>query len=226
MRAGDGTIHRSVLRTAGFAVLAMALLQSAALACYSGLVLIPTTDVTGNLQCSLDLQWQGYSRVLKTDQLVINTEVGLGDRFEAGVDVDASPGHVERRVLLNGKYVFLKNGRFGFSAALGVQNMDSRFSPHPYAVCTKAWGAFRAHLGVLREQDGRGNHGFFGADWTVAERWQFMADHTAGPGNFSSAGVVWMGQGWQILAGAQWPNGGGRPLAVIHVILTGAFARR
>lgn len=226
MCAGGNTILRSVLRTAGFAVFGIALLQSQAFACYSGLVLIPTTDVTGNLQWSLDLQWQGYSRVLKTDQFVINTEVGLGDRFEAGVDVDASPGQVGRRVLLNGKYVFLKSERFGFSSALGVQNLDSRFSPQPYVVCTKSWGTFRAHLGVLRESDGMGHHGFFGADWTVAERWQFMADHTAGPGNFSSAGVAWVGQGWQILAGAQWPNGGGRPLAVIHVILTGAFARR
>ena len=215
-----------VSRYCGVAAILWALAGAPAWACYSGLVLIPTTDVAGSYAWALDVQWQGYSRLLRTDQLLINTEFGLGERFEAGVDVDATSGEVERRVLLNAKYVFFKSGRFGISAAAGVQNMDSHFTPHPYLVCTKEWGAVRMHLGVQRESEGKGHHGFFGMDRCFGERWQVMADHTAGPENYSSAGVSWMAGRWQVLVGGQWPNEGGKPIVVLHVVVTGNLKRK
>ncbi len=197
----------------------------ASLACYSGLVLIPTADVTGSYIWALDLQWQGYSRALKTDQLVMNTEFGWGDRFEAGVDVDATSGFVENRALFNAKFVVLNSDAKRFAMAAGVQNVGQRFTPVFYVVATKDWGVLRTHAGVQREEDGHRNELFIGLDRSIGERWQIMADYTAGDQNAASAGVLWMAKGWQVLAGVQWPNSGGAPVAVVHVVFTGAFRR-
>ncbi len=194
-------------------------------ACYSGLVLIPTADVTGPYVWALDLQWQGYSRALHTDQLIINTEFGFGERLELGVDVDATSGPVENRALFNAKYILVKRDAKGFAMAAGVQNLGERFTPVFYVVATKDWGALRTHAGIQHEHDGRRNAWFAGLDKTLGERWQIMADYTSGDQNSASAGVSWMGGGWQVLLGAQWPNAGGPPVAVVHVIFTGAFRR-
>ncbi len=194
-------------------------------ACYSGLVLIPTADVTGPYIWALDLQWQGYSRALRTDQLIINTEFGFGERLELGVDVDATSGSVENRALFNAKYVFVSSDAHRFAMAAGVQNVGQRFTPVFYLVATKDWGVLRTHAGVQHDEDGGRNELFMGVDRSLGERWQIMADYTAGDQNAASAGVSWMGGGWQVLLGAQWPNAGGPPVAVVHVIFTGAFRR-
>jgi hypothetical protein len=211
----------------------MAVLLGAALmarlpawACYSGLVIIPTTDVAGAYTWTIDVQWQGLSHALKTDQLILNTEIGIGDRFEAGIDVDASSNEVDRRALFNAKCVLLKNDRLRFAVAGGVQNVTSTFTPHPYLVASKEWRALRVHFGVQREAEGKGNHAFFGVDRCFGEHWQVMADHTAGPENYSSAGIGWSAGPWQIVLGGQWPNEGGKPIVVLHVVLKGTLNKK
>jgi hypothetical protein len=195
-------------------------------ACTSGLVLIPTTDTTGAYVWAVDVQWQGYSSVLKTDQLVINSEFGIGDRFEVGVDVDATSGAANRRVLLNAKYVFLQSDRFTFTMAAGTQHGSPGFEPSPYVVATKDWGVLRTHLGVQRNFTENITQWFIGVDRTFDERWQIMADYATGPGSYASAGVGWTWGRWQTVLGAQWPNDGGPALAVIHVVLTGQFGKK
>lgn len=195
-------------------------------ACYSGLVIIPTADVAGPYTWALDMQWQGSSRAFKTDQLVLNTELGLGERVEVGIDIDATSGSVERRVLLNAKYVFFKSDRYRFAAAVGVQNMSQEFTPFPYVVATKDWGALRTHLGIQHEKDDNHNNWFVGIDRTFQQKWQIMADYTAGEQNCSSAGLGWIGDRWQVFLGAQWPNAGGAPLVVLHVNVVGSFRHR
>lgn len=77
-----GTNCKSVVRTA-LALVSCFLAARAVEACYTGLIIIPTADVTGPYTWALDLQWQGSSRAFKTDQLVINTELGwIGDRWQ------------------------------------------------------------------------------------------------------------------------------------------------
>lgn len=207
------------------AATAALLLSPGAWACYSGLVIIPTTDVTGDWTWAVDLQWQAYSRVFKTDAFVFNTEIGLGERFEMGLDFDLSDG-VEDRALLNAKYVFFKEPRGRFSAALGIQNTTKDFRSSPYLVTTADWGPFRSHLGLQRTPGEDRTDPFVGVDKVVNERWQLMADYTRGDGNFTSAGVGYMSQSWQWVAGVQWPNGGGKPIVVIHVIFLGPLGRK
>ncbi len=223
MSAGS-TILRCVLLSVAVIVAAFGS-APASWACYSGLVLIPTADGTGPYIWALVLQWQGYSRALKTDQLVINTEFGWGERFEVGVDVDATSGSVENRALLNAKYLVVNSDAKRFALAAGVQNVGQRFTPLFYVVATKDWGVDRTHAGVQHEEDGSRNELFMGLDRSIGERWQIMADYTAGDQNAASAGVLWMAEGWQVLAGVQWPNAGGAPVAVVHVVFTGACRR-
>jgi len=191
-------------------------------ACYSGLIIVPTADVAGPLVWVLDIQWQGYPRAFKTDQLIVNTEWGIGERFEMGLDVDATRGAVEHRALFNAKYVFFKNRSKGLAMALGVQNVNQAFQSYPYVVATKDWGILRTHAGIQHEEGNR-HHWFLGVDRTIGEHWQLMADHTAGSGNFSTMGVGWSGGSWQVIVGGQWPNAGGQTIVVVHVVLTGNF---
>jgi hypothetical protein len=207
------------------AVMAAVLVSPPARACFSGLVIIPTTDVTGDWMWAVDIQWQGTSRLFKTDALVVNTEVGIGERFEMGLDFDLSDG-VEDRTLFNAKYVFVKKGKGGFSAALGVQNTTKDFRSSPYLVATTDWGPLRTHLGLQHTPGEDRLDPFLGVDRIVSEKWQFMADYTRGKGNFTSVGVGYMSQAWQLVAGTQWPNAGGKPVVVVHVIFIGPWSRK
>ena len=218
-----GTKVKKVIRLAVLLLTSLAPLRVPA--CYSGLIIIPTTDVTGAYGWALDLQWQGYSRALRTDQLVMNSEIGIGDRFEMGIDADATDGEVEHRVLLNAKVVLFRSEKHGFAAAAGIQNVNTKFTSIPYVTTSKAFGALRIHAGLQHEDSSRTNW-FLGLDHTLNERWQFMADYTRGKENFLSAGAAWLGRRWQVVVGAQWPNEGGRPIAVIHLVLVGTFAGR
>jgi len=194
-------------------------------ACYSGLILIPTTDVAGAYVWVLDVQWQGYSKALYTEQVVLNTEFGLGDRFEIGIDVNATSDFADRRVRLNAKYVLFRSEQHKLELAVGTQNMSETFTPFPYVVASKDWGLLRTHAGVQRESESRRTNWFVGVDRTFDERWQVMADYTSGSENYASAGAGYVGKHWQLFLGAQWPNAGGPALAVIHVIFTGDFRR-
>jgi hypothetical protein len=220
-----GTIYRIVAYVVLGLVGALGPMQAVE-ACYSGLIIIPTADVTGPYTWALDLQWQGSSRFFKTDQLVLNTELGLGERFEVGIDIDATSSPVERRVLLNAKYVFFNSDKHRFAVAVGVQNMTQQFTPFPFVVATKDWGVLRTHLGIQHERDDNRNNWFVGVDRTFQQKCQVMADYTAGELNFASAGLGWIGDRWQVFLGAQWPNAGGAPLVVLHVNVMGSFRHR
>lgn len=204
---------------------AAALLASpAALACYSGLILIPTTDVTGDFIWAVDLQWQGYSSLFKTDGFVFNTEIGVGERFEIGLDFDLGQ-EASDRALVNAKYVFFKAKDGRLSAAFGVQSTTVDFRSSPYLVATRDWGVLRTHLGLQRTPGADRTDALAGVDRTFHGRWLLMADYTRGAGNFTSAGVGYLGERWQFVGGVQWPNGGGRPLIVVHVVFFGPLGR-
>lgn len=206
------------------ALLAAALLLSMpAAACYSGLLIIPTADVTCPWTFSLDLQYEGSRSAFYTDALVLNTEFGLGEHIEVGVDFDLHP-EAEHRVLLNGKWVFLRSEKHRFGAAVGFANMDPRFETYPYLVLTKDFGPLRVHLGVQHE-DHRKNHAFVGVDRSFEGGWQIMADHTRGDHNWTSVGAGRCCQGWGLYLGAQWPNGGGAGRAVAHLTWTTPLKR-
>lgn len=213
-------------------VLALCLAVSAwalpAAACYTGLVLIPTTDVTPAYTWAVDLQYQGYSRTFRTDALILNTEIGIGDRAEIGLDLDLTSGaHTDRRALLNGKLVLYVNPDRGLALAAGLTNYHTRFAPVAYLVGSKDLGVFRVQAGAQYDRDASRWDGFVGLDRSFESGWSVMADYTTGDENFASVGIGWQpAERLGILLGAQWPNGGGPGVYVIHLVLTGPFKKR
>lgn len=196
-------------------------------ACYTGLVLIPTTDVTPAYTWAIDLQGQGYSGAFRTDALIVNTEIGIKDRAELGVDFDVtSDAHSNRRALLNAKVVLYRNAARGLAAAVGLTNYQTRFAPTAFVVGSKELGLLRFHAGIQYDRDAHLWNAFMGLDRSFESGWSLMADYTGGEANFASVGI-----GWQpterlgLLAGVQWPNGGGPGVYVIHVVLNGPLKR-
>lgn len=188
-------------------------------ACYSGLVIIPTTDTVGAGQYGVEFQTDGDFPTPEPDTYILNTQFGVTDRFEAGVDFDFSDGG-NPELLFNAKYVFLKSKNV--SAAVGVCNAGEHSSANPYAVLTRDYGFGRLHAGALRSDDK--TFWFAGADTPITDKLTLMADYTSGDENYSSAGL-----GYQfndhcgLLAGAQFPNAGGDTLYTVHLCFTGAF---
>jgi hypothetical protein len=212
------------------AVTALALYGAAfpAWSCYSGLILIPTTDVTGAYTWAIDVQYQGYSRAFRTDALILNTEIGIGDRVEVGFDADiTSQVEVERRFLLNGKVVLFRSEEKGFALAAGFTNYHSRFAPIAYVVGSKDFGVLRAHAGVQYDRDAHRWDGFVGLDRTFESGWAVMADYTGGEENYSSVGFgKQFTERFGLFLGAQWPNGGGPGVYVVHVVIAGPVKKR
>lgn len=219
-RMGRARFFPAPAQAAALAFIALGLLSTHRLqACYSGLILIPTTDVTGAYTFALDLQYESSGSAFRTEGLLVNTEFGVGDRIEVGVDFDLHRD-AEHRVLLNGKWTFLRSETHRLAAAVGFANMDPRFHPFPYLVLSKDFGLLRVHAGVQHEDEGNHNNAFVGVDRIFESGWQIMADHSQGDSNFTSVGAGRAGKAWGLYLGAQWPNAGGPGRAVVHLTWT------
>lgn len=208
-------------------VLLVAILVLAAsvpgVACYSGLTLIPTTDTVGAKQFGVEFQVDGSIPTPKADTYILNTEVGITDRIEAGVDFDLSTD-ADPRVLFNGKYVFLKRAGGTQALAIGVCGVGEHVKASPYLVGTQDFGFLRGHVGGIGV-DGN-THWFVGADRAMTDHLTLMADYTSGDENFSSLGASYQfTDRLGILAGAQFPNAGGETLFTVHLCLTGPVTK-
>lgn len=173
---------------------------------------IPTAETVGDRRWGFEAQLDGNRN--GSDVLLLNTEFGLGDHFEAGVDLeDSREGGT--RLLLNGKWVF----SFGEERALavGFSNIGHHRTATPYVVGLQEFGLFRGHLGVLQ---GDAPRFFLGADRALTERVTLMADHTQGPENFSSVGANVQFSEWAgLLTGLQFSNRGDEARFTVHLVL-------
>ncbi|HOS42641.1 MAG TPA: hypothetical protein PK794_03035, partial [Armatimonadota bacterium] len=191
------------------------------LACYSGLTVIPTADTVGAGQYGIELQADGPTSPFESDTHILNTEIGLGDRVEVGVDFDLSKG-ADPRVLFNGKYVFATGGDGALALAAGVQNIGNGLTAVPYLVGTRDFTACRGHLGVQRAE---GNtRPFVGIDAPLGARWTLMADYTAGDENSASAGVNYQfTDRVGLLGGLIFPNDGSGTGFTVHLVFNGPY---
>lgn len=200
---------------------AFALFAVPALGCYSGLAIIPTAETVGAGNYGLELQMDGAN--LDSDETVriLNTQVGIGERCEAGVDFDLSK-EADSRALINAKYIFAVDGRSNTSFALGTFNVASRFKHSPYIVATHDRSAYRLHFGGMRTEGN--NRWFTGADFGMGERWTVMSDYTSGDENYSSLGFNYQfNEGFGIMGGAMFPNSDGDTLFTMHFCFGGAM---
>jgi hypothetical protein len=194
----------------------------AAKACYSGLVLMPTADVVGRNQYSIEYQTDGSLPDERADTFLVNTEVGLGDRAEIGVDFDRSSGATPSH-FFNGKYVLISDSRQR-SVAVGVDGVGRHLRPSPYALGSLGISGGRIHLGLVGvERVGRLMAGY---DRPLSARMTVMADYTAGSGNASSVGFNYkVSNVFSVMAGVCRPNNGDDAEFSVHFVMAGPWPR-
>lgn len=183
--------------------------------CYSGLLVVPTTDITYDRVWVIDLQWEGYLRELREKQFIFNTEYGIGGNFEMGIDFNFTNRASDSVVLVNAKY--LVYDRSSLKVAVGFYNLNSEFDYIPYIISSKDLKEFRVNLGFQREYDGKINY-IAGLDKTFENGIQVCIDRINGVQNYLSIGVGYSYKNSSFMVGYQWPNGGGKGEFVFHLI--------
>jgi len=177
---------------------------SPALACYTGLGIIPVADTIKPGGYGVELQIDGRVDGVAADTRILNTEFGLLPRFEAGIDFDMSR-ESDSRTLLNAKYLLVSDGKSCPALAIGVCNVGTHVNSSPFAVASHDFGVLRAHLGSMRID--RSNRWFMGIDRAVTSQFTFMADYTSGQDCFASVGGSYQwSQHFGIMAAVGFPN--------------------
>jgi hypothetical protein len=134
------------------------------------------------------------SSIVKTNLNLFETEYGIGDRCEIGVDPVFGEGG---GALINGKYRFFDESRFRPAAAIGVQNAGPRFSNQPFIALCKTFQPARLHFGAIGDQGTM--RAMFGIEKTYGKSFTLQADYMSGSGNWFSIGFVAGGAtGWSL----------------------------
>lgn len=192
-------------------------------ACFSGLIAIPTTDLVAPRDVAVYLQFDGGLPGHRVDTYIANSQFGLTDRLEAGVDYDFSSA-ASPRTFFNAKYLLPLGGGKGLPlVAAGVTNVAQGTQASPYLTASRDCGLARVHAGAIM-LDGT-PQAFVGMD-RACGRWTVMADHITGPGNATTAGVfAQVTEHIGVLAGAEFPNGGGETRFTAQLYLCGSYCR-
>ncbi len=213
--------HRVFLVLCAVALLALGVLPAAA--CYSGLTIIPTADTVARGEYAINLQVDGDLPTPSADTYIVNTQFGLTDRLEAGVDFDLTRD-ADPRTFFNAKYVMFGNIEQGRALAVGITGIARHLKSNPYAVATVDVQAARAHLGAMRIENK--TRWFVGADRDLTDRVSLLADYTSGEENYSSVGVNYQfTDGVGLLAGVEFPNGGGESRFSLQMSICGTCCK-
>ncbi|MHB9026873.1 MAG: hypothetical protein ACYC7E_22290 [Armatimonadota bacterium] len=192
-------------------------------ASYSGLLIIPTAETVGAGQFTVYLQVDGQIPDTVADTYLLDTEFGIGDRLEVGVDYDLSAG-ADPRWLFNAKYLFAEMPGLHAALAAGVTDVGNHLRPTPYVVMSKEHGAFRGHLGLMRI-DGE-NDWFAGLDGAVNDKVTLMADYTSGDENGTSVGFDYaLNDSLSISPGVVFPNDGSDTRFTLYLCFYGSHQR-
>ncbi len=193
-------------------------------ACFSGLVLIPTTDTVTRGGYALNAEADSSLTVPNVDTYILNTEYGVVDNVEAGIDFNLSP-RADQRALLNAKYRFWHAPDGNTSLAIGVCNLEPHFEANPYLVGTHDFGPWRVHAGMMG--DGRDYHPFVGFDAPLNDRVLVMADLTEGADSYGSVGVnITCTPTFAVLPALELPSAGGNDTRfTVQLIYTGTFRK-
>lgn len=199
-------------------VLLLALIVTPVFAAQSGLFIIPTAETVGADQYSLEYQYDGVIQGEEEDVNLFNTQIGIGDRFEAGIDFDLSKD-ADPVMLGNAKYLLYEKPDAAIGA--GVLNIGKNIKSSPYIVGTKDLGVFRLHLGGMRIEGE--NEWFVGADRTFGKL-TLMADYTSGEGNFSSAGISYQANDrFAVMAGGVFTNESNNNCFTLHLVYGASY---
>lgn len=171
---------------------------------FSGLAIIPTADVVPHGQYVVALQDDGVMSGMETDAFLLDSEIGIGDRFETGLDYDLT----DSLAIFNAKYVALTNHAKTQALAVGVSNVANGEEASPYLVGTTTLPAFRLHGGLWRLEDKI--RPFVGIDRNFSSRLNLSADYTGGDENYTSVGINYQFScHLGVFAGILYPHAGG-----------------
>ena len=191
-------------------------------ACYTGLVNIPTAEVIGDGQCGVELQFDDTFGRGSSETHIVNTELGLGPRLEAGVDFDLSRD-AETRLLLNAKYLLVTGDEKHPSLAVGICNLGRHYSAVPYLATLQPLPGSQLHLGLTRIED----HGrwFIGLTHEVNDWLTLMGDYTSGSENLATLGFNYQSTNrFGVMAGITLPNSSEEDTGfTIHFVWIGPF---
>lgn len=188
-------------------------------ACFNGLIIIPTADIVQRGGFSVEMQVDGTLKNYRTDTTLFNSQFGISNNLEAGIDYDASSGATSR-FLLNAKYMFARTKDSSWRAAIGTCGAAEHSHHSPYFVVTRDCKSFRLHMGeMLVEKNLRG---FVGFDHSFNDKLAIYADYSAGSDHYSSVGLNYqMTKNFSVLSGIMFPNTGSGARYSVHFVFTG-----
>jgi hypothetical protein len=188
----------------------------------TGLIIIPTAETVGNGMYSFEMDIAGSISGRTTDSFVFNSEFGLGDRFETGLDYASGPDS-PCGFLLNAKYILKTDLRHSLSYAIGIYNQAPDSVASTYVVATRRTSNLGLHMGIA---DTDAVAWFVGIDHPISNRWISMADYTSGSGNSSSFGLLYQASNsFSITIGSELPNSGGETQYVLQFIYAAPYTR-
>lgn len=151
----------------------------------NGLTQIPIAKVFGDGVLSLSAEREVESSQTTT----YTTQYGIGNRYEVGLDYQASPPG-EETVLSNFKYLIAhRPGRLP-DIAFGVTNVATGQQAIPYVVATTQPKALGLSLGLIRPAGGNAYDGMAGVSYNVTPAVQIVADDIGGRDNYATIGVI------------------------------------
>lgn len=173
---------------------------------YSGLLVIPTADVLPPGHVCVD--YQAYSPTTVGDSLeaaYLNTQMGVGNRAEAGLDFDFS-SEPASGLILNGKFA-VRPVDTGLGLAVGSYNIGDQLQPAIYIAATRPISErFRLHCGAQRTP-ADDTQGFAGVEVSLTDKLWLWLEHLAGEENASAFTAYYqLTDHWGIALGYQRAN--------------------
>ena len=210
---------KSLVLMAALVATAVRGLAAPCLACYSGLIIIPTADMVGPRGYDIELELDGPLAQASVDTRLLNSQFGISPRLEAGTDFDLSED-ADPRILGNFKYLVASSLKSAPAIAIGMSSIGRHTRSSPYLVATHDFKSLRGHLGVTRIEGN--NRWFAGMDRAVTDRLTLMADYTNGDENFSSVGFDYQFKDeFGVMAGVLFPNSGDEDAGFsLHLVFT------
>lgn len=150
----------------------------------SGLNVIPTTDVLGNREISLEAESDGRGQPWGDDcTRLLLFQIGLGNGFEAGIDHCLD----DPELWLNVKWRLQDESTGRPAVACGIQGISNNESAQPYLAIHKSVGSVRLHTGLIVID--RKTRWMGGIDRPLGNRITLQADYINGSENAFTYGV-------------------------------------
>jgi hypothetical protein len=184
-----------------------------------GLVIIPTADILEPGQYLLELETFGKGFPPRTFiYQFLNTQFGITEHLDAGVDLRMSSSEVTTEAMFNWKYAFPAGG---IDLAVGTASIGRDQELIHYLVSNIPSGDFVANLGI---QHSNRKAGILVGGRYQQERYIVMADYTGDRDFYSSVGFNYLfSNTFDVQLGVLFPNNGDEEQYLLNISYSGLF---